>query len=77
MQFWGNSNLASDNIIIITKCKYTCSGVAPVRAGSSGVAPVRETNKRLKAFSEEKATEAAKATDLYTDYIHAAVREMM
>ena len=40
MQFWGNSNIASDNIIIITKCKYTCSGVAPVRAGSSGVIPI-------------------------------------
>ena len=40
MQFWGNSNIASDNILIITKCKYTCSGVAPVRAGSSGVTPI-------------------------------------
>ena len=37
MQFWGNSNLASDNVIIITKCQYTFSGVAPVRAGTAGV----------------------------------------
>ena len=41
------------------------------------LAKLREANQKLKAFAEEKATEAAKATDLYTDYIHAAVREMI
>ena len=56
---------------------HPCFKTAEERKRAMTIANIRETNKRLKAFSEEKATEAAKATDLYTDYINAAVREMI
>jgi len=37
---------------MITKCKYTCSGVAPVRACSSGVAPETSRNDQLRVSSQ-------------------------
>ena len=56
---------------------HPCFKTAEERERAIKIANLREANKKLKAFSEEKATEAAKATDLYTDYINAAVREMI
>ena len=56
-----------------------CCQTMEERKKAMELAKLLEANKRLKAFSEEKATEAAKAFDLYNEeinYTHAAVREM-
>ena len=58
---------------------HPCCQTTEERQKATKLAKLREANKKLKTFAEGKATEAAKATELYDNelsYIHAAVAEM-